>query len=59
MWVNKTAGALSPFRWRKNGEYEADIIGIGHEGEGVGRVDGFTFFCTWRSPRRTGAGQSA
>mgnify|MGYP000513040283 CR=1 FL=1 len=28
----------------KNGEYIADIIGIGHEGEGVGRVDGFTLF---------------
>ncbi|WP_248928670.1 23S rRNA (uracil(1939)-C(5))-methyltransferase RlmD [Paenibacillus hamazuiensis] len=28
----------------KNGEYEADIIGIGHEGEGVGRVGGFTLF---------------
>ncbi|CAK4865852.1 unnamed protein product [Aphanomyces euteiches] len=28
----------------KNGEYVADIIGIGHEGEGVGRVDGFTLF---------------
>lgn len=28
----------------KNGEYEAEIIGIGHEGEGVGRVNGFTLF---------------
>jgi 23S rRNA (uracil1939-C5)-methyltransferase len=28
----------------KNGVYEADIIGIGHDGEGVGRVDGFTLF---------------
>ncbi|TDF95487.1 23S rRNA (uracil(1939)-C(5))-methyltransferase RlmD [Paenibacillus piri] len=28
----------------KNGEYEADIVGIGHEGEGVGRVSGFTLF---------------
>jgi 23S rRNA (uracil1939-C5)-methyltransferase len=28
----------------KNEEYEADIIGIGHEGEGVGRVHGFTLF---------------
>jgi 23S rRNA (uracil1939-C5)-methyltransferase len=28
----------------KNGEYEAKIIGIGHDGEGVGRVDGFTLF---------------
>ncbi len=28
----------------KNGEYVADIIGIGHEGEGVGRVEGFTLF---------------
>ncbi|WP_245855692.1 23S rRNA (uracil(1939)-C(5))-methyltransferase RlmD [Paenibacillus rigui] len=28
----------------KNGEYEADIVGIGHEGEGVGRVSGYTLF---------------
>lgn len=28
----------------KNGIYEADVIGIGHEGEGVGRVQGFTLF---------------
>lgn len=28
----------------KNGEYEAEIIGIGHDGEGVGRVSGFTLF---------------
>jgi len=28
----------------KNGEYEADIIGLGHGGEGVGRVNGFTLF---------------
>ncbi|WP_081824214.1 23S rRNA (uracil(1939)-C(5))-methyltransferase RlmD [Paenibacillus sp. UNC451MF] len=28
----------------KNEEYEADIVGIGHEGEGVGRVNGFTLF---------------
>jgi 23S rRNA (uracil1939-C5)-methyltransferase len=28
----------------KNGEYIADIVGIGHEGEGVGRVEGFTLF---------------
>ncbi|NHN29657.1 23S rRNA (uracil(1939)-C(5))-methyltransferase RlmD [Paenibacillus sp. S3N08] len=28
----------------RNEEYEADIIGIGHEGEGVGRVNGFTLF---------------
>ncbi|CRF28560.1 SAM-dependent methyltransferase [Mycobacterium tuberculosis] len=28
----------------KNGEYIADVIGIGHDGEGVGRVDGFTLF---------------
>jgi 23S rRNA (uracil1939-C5)-methyltransferase len=28
----------------KNEEYEADIIGISHDGEGVGRVNGFTLF---------------
>lgn len=28
----------------KNGEYMAEIVGIGHDGEGVGRVDGFTLF---------------
>ncbi|MBP1153924.1 23S rRNA (uracil(1939)-C(5))-methyltransferase RlmD [Paenibacillus sp. PvR098] len=28
----------------KNGEYIADVVGIGHDGEGVGRVDGFTLF---------------
>lgn len=28
----------------KNAEYEADIVGLGHEGEGVGRVNGFTLF---------------
>jgi 23S rRNA (uracil1939-C5)-methyltransferase len=28
----------------KNKEYEAEIVGIGHEGEGVGRVSGFTLF---------------
>lgn len=26
------------------GEYEAEIIGIGHDGEGVGRVEGYTLF---------------
>jgi 23S rRNA (uracil1939-C5)-methyltransferase len=29
---------------RKNEEYEAEIVGINHDGEGVGRVDGFTLF---------------
>lgn len=28
----------------KNGEYIADIVGLGHDGEGVGRVNGFTLF---------------
>src|SRR5690554_1610464 len=28
----------------KNGEYTAEIVGLGHEGEGVGRVNGFTLF---------------
>ncbi|MDQ1910554.1 23S rRNA (uracil(1939)-C(5))-methyltransferase RlmD [Paenibacillus sp. GD4] len=34
----------------KNGEYIADIIGIGHEGEGVGRVNGFTLFIVGALP---------
>lgn len=29
---------------KKNEEYEAEIIGISHNGEGVGRVNGFTLF---------------
>ncbi|WJH37364.1 23S rRNA (uracil(1939)-C(5))-methyltransferase RlmD [Paenibacillus sp. CC-CFT747] len=29
---------------KKNEDYEADIIGLGHDGEGVGRVNGFTLF---------------
>ncbi|SFM05411.1 23S rRNA (uracil1939-C5)-methyltransferase [Paenibacillus sp. 1_12] len=28
----------------RNEEVEAEIVGIGHEGEGVGRVNGFTLF---------------
>ncbi|QHZ53403.1 23S rRNA (uracil(1939)-C(5))-methyltransferase RlmD [Paenibacillus larvae] len=28
----------------KNGIYTAEVIGIGHDGEGVGRVNGFTLF---------------
>ncbi len=28
----------------KNGEYETEIVGMNHEGEGVGRVNGFTLF---------------
>ncbi|MCR8644558.1 23S rRNA (uracil(1939)-C(5))-methyltransferase RlmD [Paenibacillus sp. N1-5-1-14] len=35
---------LSHLPVAKNEEYEAEIIGIGHNGEGVGRVDGFTLF---------------
>ncbi|WP_282937688.1 23S rRNA (uracil(1939)-C(5))-methyltransferase RlmD [Paenibacillus sp. RC67] len=35
---------LSGLPVAKNEEYEADIVGIGHEGEGVGRVNGFTLF---------------
>lgn len=27
-----------------NGIYEADVIGLSHEGEGVGRVEGYTLF---------------
>jgi 23S rRNA (uracil1939-C5)-methyltransferase len=47
----KRAGSKSAARlWeanlpvRKNEEYEAEIVGINHDGEGVGRVDGFTLF---------------
>ncbi|GAA4868628.1 23S rRNA (uracil(1939)-C(5))-methyltransferase RlmD [Paenibacillus vulneris] len=43
----KTVGPapdLSGLPVAKNEEYEADIVGIGHEGEGVGRVNGFTLF---------------
>jgi len=29
---------------KPNGEYIAEVVGLGHEGEGVGRVDGFTLF---------------
>ncbi|MVP00961.1 23S rRNA (uracil(1939)-C(5))-methyltransferase RlmD [Paenibacillus lutrae] len=36
--------ALAGLPVEKNGEYTAEIIGIGHDGEGVGRVDGFTLF---------------
>ena len=39
-----TAPDLSGLPVAKNEEYEADIVGIGHEGEGVGRVNGFTLF---------------
>lgn len=42
--LNGAACFLSTIPVEKNGEYEADIIGIGHEGEGVGRVNGFTLF---------------
>ncbi|CAG7645532.1 23S rRNA (uracil(1939)-C(5))-methyltransferase RlmD [Paenibacillus allorhizosphaerae] len=35
---------LSGLPVAKNEEYIADVIGIGHDGEGVGRVNGFTLF---------------
>ncbi|MFH5186336.1 23S rRNA (uracil(1939)-C(5))-methyltransferase RlmD [Paenibacillus sp. TAB 01] len=40
----QAAADLSGLPVEKNGEYEADIVGIGHEGEGVGRVSGYTLF---------------
>ena len=39
-----SASSLAGLPVRTNEYYEAQIIGIGHEGEGVGRVDGFTLF---------------
>lgn len=41
------SGAASELRVlpvAKNEDYIADIIGLGHDGEGVGRVNGFTLF---------------
>ncbi|MCZ8519744.1 MULTISPECIES: 23S rRNA (uracil(1939)-C(5))-methyltransferase RlmD [Paenibacillus] len=35
---------LSGLPVAKNEDYTADIVGIGHEGEGVGRVNGYTLF---------------
>ncbi|MCS7461229.1 23S rRNA (uracil(1939)-C(5))-methyltransferase RlmD [Paenibacillus doosanensis] len=40
----RPAADLSGLPVAKNEEVEADIVGIGHEGEGVGRVNGFTLF---------------
>ncbi|MBP1995809.1 23S rRNA (uracil(1939)-C(5))-methyltransferase RlmD [Paenibacillus eucommiae] len=34
----------------KNVEYEAEIVGINHDGEGVGRVNGFTLFVAGALP---------
>ncbi|MFD0675966.1 MULTISPECIES: 23S rRNA (uracil(1939)-C(5))-methyltransferase RlmD [unclassified Paenibacillus] len=38
------SAAIEGLPVEKNSEYEAEIVGIGHEGEGVGRVGGFTLF---------------
>jgi 23S rRNA (uracil1939-C5)-methyltransferase len=38
------SGARENVPVRLGDEYDADIVGIGHEGEGVGRVNGFTLF---------------
>ncbi|XOK62054.1 23S rRNA (uracil(1939)-C(5))-methyltransferase RlmD [Paenibacillus elgii] len=38
------AADLSGLPVAKNEEYIADIVGLGHDGEGVGRVNGFTLF---------------
>ncbi|MEO3946202.1 23S rRNA (uracil(1939)-C(5))-methyltransferase RlmD [Gorillibacterium sp. CAU 1737] len=34
----------------KNGEYEAEVIGLTHDGEGVARVNGFTLFAAGALP---------
>ncbi|WP_438431405.1 23S rRNA (uracil(1939)-C(5))-methyltransferase RlmD [Gorillibacterium sp. sgz500922] len=34
----------------KNAEYEAEIVGLTHDGEGVGRVNGFTLFVAGALP---------
>jgi 23S rRNA (uracil1939-C5)-methyltransferase len=38
------AKVKTPVPVQKNEYYEIDITGLGHEGEGVGRVEGFTVF---------------
>lgn len=40
----QTAAPPADLPVAKNEEYVADIVGIGHEGEGVGRVNGYTLF---------------
>lgn len=42
--VEGKACFLSDLPVRKNDEVIADIVGIGHDGEGVGRYQGFTLF---------------
>jgi 23S rRNA (uracil1939-C5)-methyltransferase len=37
----------------KNKEYSVEIIGLGHEGEGVGKVEDFTVFVTGALPGET------
>lgn len=44
MQKNPKAGSLSALPVAKNEVVEAEIIGIGHDGEGVGRTNGFTLF---------------
>ncbi|MGX4587646.1 23S rRNA (uracil(1939)-C(5))-methyltransferase RlmD [Paenibacillus chitinolyticus] len=41
---SKRSAVLAGLPVEKNGEYTTEIIGIGHDGEGVGRVEGFTLF---------------
>ena len=38
---------------KKNEYYNIDIHGLGHEGEGVGRIDGFTVFVPYAVPGDT------
>ncbi|MCL6456865.1 MAG: 23S rRNA (uracil(1939)-C(5))-methyltransferase RlmD [Gorillibacterium sp.] len=41
---NRETAELRNLPVSKNEDYIADIVGIGHEGEGVGRVNGYTLF---------------
>jgi len=52
---NRDAGSSAALAERnlpvaKNADYEADIIGLTHDGEGVGRVNGFTLFVAGALP---------
>lgn len=42
--VAPTSKALEGLPVAVGGDYVADIVGIGHDGEGVGRVEGYTLF---------------
>ncbi len=53
------AAVLRDLPVTKNEDYIAEIVGLGHDGEGVGRVNGFTLFCSRRAAGREGAGQGS